>query len=105
MDTVLLVYSTAPDGETAKKIAQGLVEKKLAACVSMVPGLLSVYRWQGAVEEATEVCLMIKTTQRQLLALSEQLVAMHPYDVPELIALSVTDGLPAYMQWVREETA
>ncbi|MDL2283792.1 divalent-cation tolerance protein CutA [Oxalobacter sp. OttesenSCG-928-P03] len=105
MEKVLLVYSTAPDQETAKRIARELVEGKLAACVSMVPAIHSVYRWQGKVEEATEVCLMIKTTLNRLSELSGRLVALHPYDVPELIAVPVSDGLHSYMQWVREETA
>lgn len=105
MDKVILVYSTTPNFETAQKIAQELVGKKLAACVSMMPGLQSVYRWQGAVEKATEVCLMIKTTQQRFLALSEELTALHPYEVPELIAVSVTAGLPSYLKWVKDESA
>jgi periplasmic divalent cation tolerance protein len=104
MDKVMLVYSTTPDLETAEKIARELVGKKLAACVSMMPGIRSVYRWRGAVEDAAEICLMIKTTQRLFPALSEKLVTLHPYDVPELIALPVSDGLPAYLQWVKDET-
>ncbi|NLC23754.1 divalent-cation tolerance protein CutA [Oxalobacter vibrioformis] len=105
MDNVMLVYSTTPDLDTAKKIAQALVGEKLAACVGMMPGYQSVYRWQGAVLEASEVCLMIKTTKNQFAALSEKLVALHPYDVPELIAVPVTAGLPSYLQWVKDETS
>lgn len=104
MDNVMLVYSTTPDLDTAKKIAQALVGQKLAACVGMLPGLQSVYRWQGAVHEAAEVCLMIKTTQDQFAALSETLTTLHPYEVPELIAVSLADGLPSYLQWVKDET-
>lgn len=105
MDKVMLVYSTTPDIEIAEKIAQELVGKKLAACVSMMPGVQSVYRWQETVEKAAEVCLMIKTTQARFSALSEALTALHPYDVPELIAVSVAEGLPAYLQWVKAESA
>ncbi len=105
MDDVLLVYSTTPNFETAEKIAQELVGKKLAACVSMIPGVQSVYHWQGNVEKATEICLMIKTTRHRFSALSEALMALHPYEVPELIAVDVTAGLPSYLQWVKDESA
>jgi len=105
MDKVMLVYSTAPDGDIATKIARELVEQRLAACVSVMPGVQSIYRWQGAVEEASEVCLMIKTTEARFPELSRVMLSLHPYDVPELIAVPVADGLPAYLQWVREEAA
>lgn len=105
MEQVLLVYSTAPDRETARKIADALVEERLAACVSMLPGVFSVYRWQGQVETAEETGLMMKTTKRAFAALSARLAELHPYEVPEVVALPVTDGLPAYMRWVAEETA
>ncbi|MDR0934457.1 MAG: divalent-cation tolerance protein CutA, partial [Burkholderiaceae bacterium] len=101
MDKVVVAYSTAPDSDTAQKIARSLVEQKLAACVSMTPGLLSIYRWQGVVEEAKEVGLTIKTTQSRVAALSAALQTLHPYEVPELIVAQVTNGLPAYLQWVR----
>lgn len=101
---VIIVYSTAPDEETARRIAQTLVEQKLAACVSLIPGLHSVYRWQGAVEEATEIGLMIKTTQECFSMLSSLLTSLHPYDVPEIIALPVVDGLNSYLQWIKDET-
>lgn len=105
MEKVLLVYSTAPDRETARRIADALVGERLAACVSVLPGVFSVYRWQGQVETADEVGLMMKTTERAFAALSARLVELHPYEVPEVVALPVTDGLPAYMRWVAEETA
>ena len=105
MDKVILVYSTTPDMNTAEKIAEQLVGEKLAACVSMMPSVQSVYRWQGTIEKASEVALMIKTTQQLFSALSEKLVAIHPYDVPELVAVPVVDGLPSYLQWVQDETA
>lgn len=105
MEKVLLVYSTAPDRETAKKIADTLVRERLAACVSMLPGVFSVYRWQGQIETADEVGLMMKTTERAFAALSVRLAELHPYEVPEVVALEAADGLPAYMRWVAEETA
>lgn len=105
MDRVMLLYSTAPDEETAKRIARELVDKKLAACVSLMPGLYSVYRWQGKVEEATEVSIMIKTGQSRLAELSAALVSLHPYDVPELVAVPVSGGFEPYLQWVKDETS
>ena len=104
MSEIMLVYSTTPDEETAKKFAKELVEQKLAACVSMMPGIQSVYRWKGAVEEATEVCLMIKTTRARFQELASRILSLHPYDVPEIVALPVVEGLPSYLQWVGEET-
>lgn len=104
MEKVLVVFSTAPDRETARKIADALVEERLAACVSMLPGVFSVYRWQGQVEAAEETVLMMKTTKRAFAALSARLTELHPYEVPEVVALEAADGLPAYMRWVAEET-
>lgn len=104
MDKVILAYTTAPDMDVARKIAQTLVDEKLAACVSMLPGLQSIYRWQGKVEEAAEVYLIIKTKQDCYLALSDRLQSLHPYDLPELLAVPITAGLPGYLQWVKEET-
>ena len=105
MDNTILIYNTVPNEETAQKIAEELVGRQLAACVSMVPGLRSVYRWQGKVEQATEVCLMIKTTVERLEALQAELLSLHPYTVPEIIAVPITGGLPAYLQWIVDETA
>lgn len=105
MEKVLVVYSTAPDRETAKRIADALVGERLAACVSMLPGVFSVYRWQGQVEGAEETVLMMKTTKRAFAALSARLTELHPYEVPEVVALEAADGLPAYMRWVADETA
>ncbi len=105
MDEVILIFSTAPDAETAKRIARILVEEKLAACVSLMPAVQSIYRWEGKVEEAIEISLMIKTKRSSFASLSDQIKAIHPYDVPELVALPVIDGLPAYLNWVRDETS
>lgn len=104
MDT-LACFSTCPDAPTAERIARALVEARLAACVNLLSGVRSVYRWDGDVVVDDEVLLMIKTTSVHLPALRERLVALHPYDVPELIALPVTGGLPAYLQWIEEATA
>ncbi len=100
----LLCFSTCPDAETAAKIARTLVEEKLAACVNRLPGVLSTYRWQGEIHEDTEVLLVIKTTRERFDALRARLVDLHPFEVPELVALKIVDGLPAYLDWLSAET-
>lgn len=101
----LLALSTAPDTATADGLAQALVERGLAACVSVLPGLRSTYRWQGQVESAGEVLLLIKTVPERFAELQSALVALHPYEVPELVALELKDGLPAYLAWLAESCA
>jgi periplasmic divalent cation tolerance protein len=101
---LLLAFSTAPDKATAERIAEVLVEEGLVACVNLVPGLLSVYRWQGAVQREGEVLLVMKTQAPRMPRLKERLSAVHPYEVPELIAIPVRDGLEAYCRWVAEES-
>ena len=101
----LLCLSTCPDAETAARIARALVEERLAACVNRLPGVNSTYRWQGEIHEDAEVLLLIKTTRERFDALRDRLAELHPYEVPELIAFEITDGLPAYLEWVARETA
>lgn len=101
---VLLVLTNMPDAQTAHALARQLVEKQLAACVNCMPGVQSIYRWQGAVEEAGEVTLLIKTTQARYAALEAAIKASHPYDVPEIIAAPIVAGWPAYLEWVVQET-
>ena len=95
-----LVMTTLPDAACAETLAGALVKAGHAACVSIVPGLRSVYRWQGRVEHADEVLLLIKVCVDNYAALETALRAAHPYELPEIIAVAVTDGLPAYLQWV-----
>ncbi|RMD78166.1 MAG: divalent-cation tolerance protein CutA [Gammaproteobacteria bacterium] len=97
-----LVLCTCPDAESAGRIARALVERRLAACVNVLPGLRSVYRWQGRVEEAAEHLLLIKTREAALAALQRAVVELHPYELPEVVAVPITGGLPAYLAWVRE---
>jgi periplasmic divalent cation tolerance protein len=101
---VLLALSTAPDRATGERIAGALVEERLVACVNLVSGVLSTYRWRGAVERADEVLLVIKTAAGREERLKERLREVHPYDVPELIFLPVRDGLEAYCRWVVDES-
>ena len=100
----LLVITNCPDEECANAIALALVEEKLAACVNILPRMQSVYRWQGAVESASEVPLLIKTTADRYPALEAAIQTHHPYDIPEIIALPLSQGLPAYLNWVAAET-
>lgn len=103
--TALLCLSTCPDTETAAKIARLLVEERLAACVNRLPGVLSTYRWQGEIHENAEVLLLIKTTRERFDALRDRLVELHPYEVPELVALEIAEGTPGYLDWLARETA
>lgn len=101
----LLCLCTCPDAETAARIARTLVEERLAACVNRLPGVASTYRWQGKIHEDAEVLLVIKTTRACFDALRLRLIGLHPCEVPELIALDIADGLPAYLDWLARETA
>jgi periplasmic divalent cation tolerance protein len=104
LPTVLLVLTTLPDAATAQRIARALVETGHAACVNIGAPVRSIYTWQGAIEEADEVPLAIKTTVAAYDALESALRALHPYELPEIIALPVDRGLPAYLQWVGDMT-
>lgn len=100
----LLVLTNSVDIASAEKLARTLVESRAAACVNLFPACRSIYRWQGAVETAAEIPLLIKTTRAAYPLVEEIVRAQHPYDVPELIALSITHGLPAYLSWLATET-
>jgi periplasmic divalent cation tolerance protein len=98
----LVALSTVAGAEDAERIARAVVERGLAACVNVVPGVVSVYRWKGAVERETEQLLVIKTTAERFEALRQALVELHPYEVPELIALAVRAGHEPYLAWLDE---
>ncbi len=100
----LLVLSTAPDEETARRIADALVGERLAACVSVLAPCVSVYRWQGAVETAEERPLLIKTATDRFAALQARLRELHPYDLPEILSWKPDGGLAEYAAWVIGQT-
>lgn len=102
--SALIVFSTFPDAASASRAATSLVEARLAACINMLPGMTSVYRWQGKIEQASEVLLIVKTTQAVYPQLESALKACHPYELPEIIAVALEAGLPDYLNWVSEET-
>ena len=97
-----IVLCNCPDNQTAEGLARALVEQQLAACVNVLPGIRSFYRWEGKVEQAEEVALIIKTTATNYPAVEQFIQQQHPYDVPEIITCSVTAGLPAYLEWLEE---
>jgi periplasmic divalent cation tolerance protein len=105
MDQAILVLTNVPDLECAQLIARTLVEARLAACVNLLPAVQSIYRWQGQIEEATEITLLIKTTSQQVDSLQKAIVKLHPYDVPEIIATPIVAGYAPYLQWIATETA
>ena len=98
---VQVVLVTAPDAEAGARIGRALVVEGLAACANLVPGVRSIYRWQGAVHDDPEVLLILKTRAALSAALAERVRALHPYELPEVIALPVTGGSEAYLAWVR----
>jgi periplasmic divalent cation tolerance protein len=102
---VQVTLVTAPDEDVARRIARALVEEGLAACVNLVPGVRSVYRWRGAVQEDVEVLLVVKSRADRAEALGARVRALHPYDLPEVLALPTAGGSAAYLDWVRGEAA
>ncbi|KGM56471.1 hypothetical protein N799_04405 [Lysobacter arseniciresistens ZS79] len=101
---VLLCLSTCPDEASARAIAEALVDERLAACVSRLPGVQSTYRWEGAVQHDAEVLLLIKTTADRLDALAARLQVLHPYELPELVAVEAAGGFAPYLAWVAAQT-
>lgn len=104
MENCRLVYCTCPDTVTATSLARDMVDASLAACVNVLPQIRSIYRWRGEVQEEAEALLVIKTTTAAFGELQEWILRNHPYDVPEVIAVPVTAGSPAYLDWVVAET-
>lgn len=102
--SALIVITNAPDRDVALKIASALVERKLAACVNILAECTSVYRWQGKLETATEVPLLIKTRAAIYSEVEAAIRSLHPYELPEIVAVPIERGLPAYLEWVGAAT-
>ena len=100
----LLVLCACPTREHAQTIARSLVEHHLAACVNLLPAVKSIYRWQGSIETAEETLLLIKTRAERLEELKVHVLMLHPYELPEILAVEAAGGLPAYLAWVAEQT-
>ncbi|SRR5699024_12354900 len=103
-DQTILIHSTAPDMQLAKRIAHILVEEGLAACVNLGAESLSMYMWQGVLEGATEVAMTIKTRAFRMQEITERLAELHPYEVPELLIQALDGGSRAYLEWLAEQT-
>ena len=98
----IVILCTVPDRGSGEKIAQALVEERLAACVNLVPGVVSTYRWEGAVKQEDELLLLIKTNGTRFEAVRERVMALHPYDIPEIIAIPITMGSADYLKWLSD---
>jgi periplasmic divalent cation tolerance protein len=101
-DKVLLALSTFPDRETARDISSELVTKKIAACANILPGVESIYRWKEKIESGNETLVLFKLSEDRQSEFQEKLRSLHPYEVPEVIFVPVSNGLPEYLRWVTE---
>jgi periplasmic divalent cation tolerance protein len=102
---VRVVLTSVPDAEVGARLARTLVEERLAACVNLVPGVQSFYRWQGQLEEAVELLLVVKTRADRSQALAARIQALHPYELPEVLELAPSGGSTAYLDWVLRESS
>ena len=99
-DKILLALSTFPDAETARQVSDQLVSERFAACANILPSVESIYRWKDNIESGNETLVFFKLSEDRQSAFQDKLRSLHPYDVPEIIFVPVTDGLPEYLQWV-----
>ncbi len=95
-----LIYCTCPDLETAERIAEQLIRRQLAACINILPGLRSIYTWQGEIETAQEHLLLIKSPQARYAAIETAIKTLHPYQLPEIIAVAIERGSSEYLKWI-----
>jgi periplasmic divalent cation tolerance protein len=102
--TITLLYTTAPSPEIARDLARRLIEARAAACVNIVQNMISVYRWEGAIEETPECALFIKTTAEKAETAQALIATHHPYENPACIVIPITGGLPKFLTWIAEET-
>lgn len=100
----VVFFVTAPDGQSAETLARKLLEERLVACVNIVPGLRSLYWWEGEVQAAEEVLMLLKARRADIDAVTERVRGLHPYEVPEVIAADISGGLQAYLDWLGAET-
>lgn len=100
----IVILCTVPDRGSGEQIARALVEERLAACVNLVPGAVSIYRWEGKLEQQDEVLMIIKTVAGRFEAVRAAICLSHPYDTPEIIAVHITDGDPKYLSWLIENS-
>jgi len=100
-----IVLTTAASEEEARKIARHLVDRRVAACVNIVPQITSIYRWQGTVEEAREWLLIVKTTAAAFVQVRHAIAELHSYDIPECVCLTIEDGWPQYLEWIGESVS
>lgn len=101
----VLVYVTAPDRDSARRMGRAAVEERLAACANIIDGMMSIFCWQGAIEEAAEAVLILKTVEGRVEALTRRLRALHPYDLPCVVALPIVGGNPDFLAWIATETS
>lgn len=104
-DRVLLAFSTFPDADTARSIVRALVEARLAACGNIIPQIESIYRWEGKIESSGEALAVFKLSAGRYPEFEAKLRELHPYDVPEIVSVEVSGGLPEYLRWVAESCA
>ena len=101
-NTAILVLTNLPDTSSAEKLAEFLIAEDLAACINIHAPCISMYKWQGKFEKASEIPMTIKTTQAHYAALQATILKHHPYELPEIICVTIADGLPAYLSWISE---
>lgn len=102
MSGYALILCTCPDDASARRIATELVERRLAACVNLLPAITSVYRWQGKMQENNETLLLIKSHQQMFHTIQDRINEIHPYETPEVISIKICNGLPAYLAWLED---
>ena len=104
MDEYIVIFCTVPSKDVGNKIGSALVDKKVAACVNIVPGLTSIYEWKGKVCNDEECLLIVKSRKALFERIKKEILQLHPYELPEVISLQITDGLEPYLGWIAENT-
>jgi periplasmic divalent cation tolerance protein len=105
MTDALLVLTTLPTADAAAQVAKAVVGERLAACANILPALRSIYRWEDKIQDENEVLVLLKTQKTHLARLTARILELHPYEVPEVLAIPVEQGHPAYLEWIARETA